>query len=117
YLLIFSTYFSVSFYVSSADHRDLHSFPTRRSSDLASHGRLKSAVVLRSTACFRMIGIRSAHPVSTSPSVEIISSGRRPRGAVTRSEEHTSELQSRGHLVCRLLLEKTKQFAPHPAPC
>src|SRR5690625_5327919 len=25
-----------------------------------------------------------------------------------RSEEHTSELQSRGHLVCRLLLEKTK---------
>src|SRR5690625_5902538 len=24
----------------------------------------------------------------------------------TRSEEHTSELQSRGHLVCRLLLEK-----------
>src|SRR5690625_5918199 len=26
--------------------------------------------------------------------------------AKTRSEEHTSELQSRGHLVCRLLLEK-----------
>src|SRR5690625_7123472 len=26
--------------------------------------------------------------------------------ASTRSEEHTSELQSRGHLVCRLLLEK-----------
>src|SRR5437870_6948589 len=26
--------------------------------------------------------------------------------ALTRSEEHTSELQSRGHLVCRLLLEK-----------
>src|SRR5690625_6957909 len=30
-----------------------------------------------------------------------------PVGA--RSEEHTSELQSRGHLVCRLLLEKKKQ--------
>src|SRR5437870_9529580 len=29
-------------------------------------------------------------------------------GAVVRSEEHTSELQSRGHLVCRLLLEKKK---------
>src|SRR5690625_4655679 len=29
--------------------------------------------------------------------------------ALTRSEEHTSELQSRGHLVCRLLLEKKKQ--------
>src|SRR5690625_6510606 len=28
--------------------------------------------------------------------------------ARTRSEEHTSELQSRGHLVCRLLLEKKK---------
>src|SRR5690625_3404485 len=27
-------------------------------------------------------------------------------GAIGRSEEHTSELQSRGHLVCRLLLEK-----------
>src|SRR5437870_8458696 len=27
-----------------------------------------------------------------------------------RSEEHTSELQSRGHLVCRLLLEKKKTF-------
>src|SRR5439155_11610603 len=27
-----------------------------------------------------------------------------------RSEEHTSELQSRGHLVCRLLLEKKKNF-------
>src|SRR5439155_6299143 len=29
--------------------------------------------------------------------------------SVVRSEEHTSELQSRGHLVCRLLLEKNKQ--------
>src|SRR5207253_8462188 len=29
-------------------------------------------------------------------------------GGVHRSEEHTSELQSRGHLVCRLLLEKKK---------
>src|SRR5439155_26657138 len=28
--------------------------------------------------------------------------------APSRSEEHTSELQSRGHLVCRLLLEKKK---------
>src|SRR5690625_5321952 len=29
-------------------------------------------------------------------------------GFIDRSEEHTSELQSRGHLVCRLLLEKKK---------
>src|SRR5215208_3142259 len=31
-----------------------------------------------------------------------------------RSEEHTSELQSRGHLVCRLLLEKKKPTAHDP---
>src|SRR5690625_6944660 len=31
-------------------------------------------------------------------------------GERTRSEEHTSELQSRGHLVCRLLLEKQNQI-------
>src|SRR5437870_10678593 len=31
-----------------------------------------------------------------------------------RSEEHTSELQSRGHLVCRLLLEKKKTENIHP---
>src|SRR5690625_6965662 len=30
-----------------------------------------------------------------------------------RSEEHTSELQSRGHLVCRLLLEKKKTERNH----
>src|SRR5207253_7842023 len=33
-----------------------------------------------------------------------------------RSEEHTSELQSRGHLVCRLLLEKKKSDCP-TSPC
>src|SRR5947209_12164076 len=33
------------------------------------------------------------------------------REAVTRSEEHTSELQSRQYLVCRLLLEKKKEGA------
>src|SRR5258708_12822054 len=36
--------------------------------------------------------------------------GQRPRlGASARSEEHTSELQSPDHLVCRLLLEKKKE--------
>src|SRR2546429_6441882 len=35
---------------------------------------------------------------------------------VLRSEEHTSELQSRLHLVCRLLLEKKKHIDPRPAP-
>src|SRR5262245_64664075 len=35
----------------------------------------------------------------------------------TRSEEHTSELQSLRHLVCRLLLEKKKANAIPPAYC
>src|SRR3712207_8675297 len=35
--------------------------------------------------------------------------GRRPCDLGGRSEEHTSELQSRQYLVCRLLLEKKKQ--------
>src|SRR2546429_869853 len=40
------------------------------------------------------------------------SNSRRARltGAMLRSEEHTSELQSRLHLVCRLLLEKKKEL-------
>src|SRR3989449_3168044 len=42
-----------------------------------------------------------------SPARRHVRDGGRPRGA--RSEEHTSELQSRLHLVCRLLLEKKKK--------
>src|SRR5205814_6137747 len=38
-----------------------------------------------------------------------------PAVAATRSEEHTSELQSLRHLVCRLLLEK-KNNTPEPTP-
>src|SRR3712207_7509290 len=38
--------------------------------------------------------------------------GSRPAGS--RSEEHTSELQSRQYLVCRLLLEKKKKHSPRP---
>src|SRR5690606_41792313 len=41
----------------------------------------------------------TAQPLSAQP----------PGGAHVRSEEHTSELQSRENLVCRLLLEKKKQ--------
>src|SRR3989442_6380309 len=37
----------------------------------------------------------------------------RYRASETRSEEHTSELQSRPHLVCRLLLEKKKYLLLH----
>src|SRR3989442_5955661 len=50
-------------------------------------------------------------------------SASRPRGTHSsdaeragRSEEHTSELQSRPHLVCRLLLEKKKQNARQATP-
>src|SRR2546428_1028503 len=38
----------------------------------------------------------------------------RPPGAAIRSEEHTSELQSRSDLVCRLLLEKKKLSCNRP---
>src|SRR3712207_7224402 len=45
-------------------------------------------------------------------------SGRASRAAETgrRSEEHTSELQSRQYLVCRLLLEKKKTLTAHIPP-
>src|SRR3712207_6904855 len=44
---------------------------------------------------------------------------KRPDGAAERSEEHTSELQSRQYLVCRLLLEKKISLltlSPLPSP-
>src|SRR5207253_6595405 len=82
------------FFYCYRDHRDLHSFPTRRSSDLLTHEQ-----------GFRAPGV----PVGW---VYRVSAERQrlfpPTLAERRSEEHTSELQSRGHLVCRLLLEKKK---------
>src|SRR5215510_16300365 len=48
-------------------------------------------------------------PASSSAACRSCSKSRRAgRWRRSRSEEHTSELQSRGHLVCRLLLEKKK---------
>src|SRR2546427_1376176 len=41
--------------------------------------------------------------------------GRVNAGAISRSEEHTSELQSQSNLVCRLLLEKKKEKNEGPA--
>src|SRR5690625_6450722 len=38
-----------------------------------------------------------------------LAAGSVDKTSMERSEEHTSELQSRGHLVCRLLLEKKKK--------
>src|SRR3712207_8222551 len=52
-----------------------------------------------------VVGEAEAHP--------LVQAGLGLRGSAFRSEEHTSELQSRQYLVCRLLLEKKKnKIAP-----
>src|SRR5437870_11353947 len=79
------------FFQSSGDLRDLHSFPTRRSSDLPRTVRNSPSAISREM--LRRTGV-GPNDFATS--------------WMLRSEEHTSELQSRGHLVCRLLLEKKK---------
>src|SRR5690625_5763281 len=54
---------------------------------------------------------------STSPLPESTEQDEKPLRSKRRSEEHTSELQSRGHLVCRLLLDKNKQkLRSHSSP-
>src|SRR5436305_7340391 len=52
---------------------------------------------------------------SLDEAVEILKRDTRRYAKRQRSEEHTSELQSRPHLVCRLLLEKKKLQAAHSA--
>src|SRR2546429_2984584 len=52
--------------------------------------------------------IRVIHPISFEP-IRRAERGRGQPPEGLRSEEHTSELQSRLHLVCRLLLEKKKK--------
>src|SRR5437899_7552455 len=74
---------------SGAD-RDLHSFPTRRSSDLKANSR--GAFLSPTDARFAGRGFEGGYTIQ-----------------YVRSEEHTSELQSLRHLVCRLLLEKKKR--------
>src|SRR5438034_4299529 len=73
---------------SYGDHRDLHSFPTRRSSDLY----------------YPWYGT----PARDGAYQHWTQAGHVPPDdiASNRSEEHTSELQSHSDLVCRLLLEK-----------
>src|SRR5205814_7955327 len=95
-------------YSCSVDLRSLHSFPTRRSSDLFD------------SAAFRGIAARYGRaPAGPSnrwgaraglPSGSRSSCRRKTPDTMSaiRSEEHTSELQSLRHLVCRLLLEKKK---------
>src|SRR5207253_9436892 len=59
------------------------------------------------------------YPDSPHPGILHVQQGRPARAQLLhhdpRSEEHTSELQSRGHLVCRLQLEK-KKTRPLPVP-
>src|SRR5438067_8275537 len=93
----------VSFFSRLVEHRRLHSFPTRRSSDLPT-SELKSATAASLGILLLCIRMSSA-------SASSIPSGGRHADAEqqdSRSEEHTSELQSRFDLVCRLLLEKKK---------
>src|SRR5437667_2354627 len=85
------------FFYSYALHRYLHSFPTRRSSDLTS--RPSSTFFNRSCVIGRGVCTFS---ISNAMALEI-------EKVQTRSEEHTSELQSHHDLVCRLLLEKKKK--------
>src|SRR3712207_8698397 len=61
---------------------------------------------------------RAARAIRPPPSLVEYGRARRthrpvPRRAPPRSEEHTSELQSRQYLVCRLLLEKKKKKQPN----
>src|SRR5205809_5779054 len=57
----------------------------------------------------RSTGSRVSTPGCRTPSWRGSAAIRWSRPAPSRSEEHTSELQSRLHLVCRLLLEKKKK--------
>src|SRR5205823_12624453 len=106
----------VFFFYTHADHRALHSFPTRRSSDLRRHAQpstdpqFPAAVVAHFHAGGAgPIRIEPDHsqPVPVDGSRTAIDGGM-PTGM--RSEEHTSELQSLAYLVCRLLLEKKKNL-------
>src|SRR5690625_5757925 len=57
-------------------------------------------------------GTRAAAVLSTGRGslLALVGHGQEVTPGDRRSEEHTSELQSRGHLVCRLLLEKNKRY-------
>src|SRR5207253_7341117 len=100
----------------SSDLWPLLPFPTRRSSDLAvdfgfQRRRNVRLVVLvvnvgdaASDARLRWRGSRLPFDQRCC-ALQHLDTARIGQAPETRSEEHTSELQSRGHLVCRLLLE------------
>src|SRR5687767_15588930 len=90
-------------------HPHLHSFPTRRSSDLDRHEAHPDDRFASSTAR-SAVRVQLPGPERSACAFRHGPDGRRgaPRDPV-RSEEHTSELQSLAYLVCRLLLEKKKR--------
>src|SRR5690606_41876906 len=89
------------FFYCFSDHRDLHSFPTRRSSDLAL-AKAYAALGWTQDPASDPDHIRNA----ASWWLQVDAFRR-----LARSEEHTSELQSRENLVCRLLLEKKNDIS------
>src|SRR5205807_8360954 len=105
-----------SFFVNCyGDHRDLHSFPTRRSSDLSWSAGMTIGSPRPGPPEANGIDCQtpsSARPKAVGP-IEIRPGAHRRRAVRSlrkrRSEEHTSELQSPCNLVCRLLLEKKKK--------
>src|SRR5690606_41750922 len=105
---------SFTLFLSFCHNRLLHSFPTRRSSDLPSarrglHRRLRSRPQRVACGCGSRILLQSLATRRAPRGAGCIEEiGRAGRGG-HRSEEHTSELQSRENLVCRLLLEKKKK--------
>src|SRR5438552_12954393 len=67
----------------------------------------RHSVVRGASRLARGVGARAPRPVPRCPGAPGPTGGGRARSR--RSEEHTSELQSPDHLVCRLLLEKKKK--------
>src|SRR5437879_7948317 len=84
--------------------RYLHSFPTRRSSDLFLPSRARTCCASFPAAAWGSCASAARPFPRASPRCRPRRSSRK-----RRSEEHTSELQSPMYLVCRLLLEKKKK--------
>src|SRR5204862_7074423 len=99
-----------SFFQGSGAPRDLHSFPTRRSSDLLVEFNAGDRVVRFQEwkGSESRDGTGWSVPVIYDPADLSFAMIDRGSWNWLRSEEHTSELQSRRDLVCRLLLEKKK---------
>src|SRR2546429_3176005 len=78
---------------------------------------LRSSLTAPTTSVFPSFSRRADGDVSNFESTTILSGCLGVSTPRTRSEEHTSELQSRLHLVCRLLLEKkNKNYSSLLAP-